>query len=328
MVNAVLRKLAASRAEQNKAESEAEKCLQGFPSWLVERWRLHYGSEAMFEICRHGQTEPGTTLRIIESNAEAELTEQGVSLSDGQLLTSARHVNSGDVTGTAAFREGRIRLQDEGSQLVAELAPRDSMILDCCAAPGGKTLILAERNPDARIVACESSPQRMAQLRERVVAMGERIESRLADAAALEDESVYDVVLVDVPCSGTGTLGRNPEIRHRLLPEDLPRQTERQRDILRAAVRAVRVGGHVIYSTCSLEAEENEQVVDAVLAEREDARVVSLQARIAELQSEGVITSCGATGLLQCLSPQGYLRLLPGVFQTDGFFVALIQKIG
>ncbi len=135
-----------------------------------------------------------------------------------------------------------------------------------CAAPGGKTLILAERNPQARIVACESSPQRLDQLRNRLAAYADRIECRLADATALSEDSVFDLALADVPCSGTGTLGRNPEIRHRLRPEDLARQAERQRAILHAALRAVRPGGRVLYSTCSLEPEENEQVVAAVLA--------------------------------------------------------------
>ncbi len=184
---------------------------------------------------------------------------------------------------TAAVREGRARVQDEGSQLIAELAAcagenldrKAKSILDACAAPGGKTLILAERNPEARIVACESSPQRLAALRKRLAAYAGRVECRLADATALQEESAFDLVLADVPCSGTGTLGRNPEIRHRLRLEDLPRQAERQRAILRAALRAVRRGGRVVYSTCSLEPEENEQVVAAVLAENGNARQVS-----------------------------------------------------
>lgn len=326
MVNAVLRKLAASRPE-HKTELEEDECLQGFPAWMIERWRHRYGGKATGVICRHGQAQPESTVRIIDSGAEAEVAAQGVTLSAGRLLTAARHVVSGDVMGTTAFRDGRVRLQDEGSQLVAELAPRGSAILDCCAAPGGKTLILAERNPAARIVAWESSPQRLALLRERLQVVGERVECRLADAAALRDEGVYDVALVDVPCSGTGTLGRNPEIRHRLQLQDLPRQAERQRDILRAGLHAVRRGGHLIYSTCSLEPEENEDVVAAVLSERKDARLVSLQIRIEELLSEGVLTSSGAAELRQLISPEGTLQLLPGVVETDGFFVAMIERI-
>ena len=96
------------------------------------------------------------------------------------------------------------------------------------------------------------------------------------DATKLSENACFDLVLTDVPCSGTGTLGRNPEIRHRLRAEDLPRQAERQRAILNSALRAIRVGGHVVYATCSLEPEENEQVVTSVLAENPKARQVSL----------------------------------------------------
>ena len=287
MVNAVLRKLAASRSVEEAQTSDERDWRRGFPAWIVERWSANYGEEAACGICRHGQSEPHLTIRAVDGDIESELAAEGVSLSPGQLLTSARRVISGDVTGSEAFRAGRVRLQDEGSQLVAELAPRGGAILDCCAAPGGKTLILAERNPEARIVACESNPLRLAQLRERVAVLGDRVECRLADAATLEDDAAYDVVLADVPCSGTGTLGRNPEIRHRLRPEDLERQAERQRAILRAALRGVRPGGHVVYSTCSLEPEENEQVVAAVLSENKDARLVSLKSRIEELRQRG-----------------------------------------
>ena len=327
MVNAVLRKLAASRTEQEAQTSDERDWRRGFPAWIVERWSANYGEEAACGICRYGQCEPHLTIRAVNGDIESELAAEGVSLSPGHLLTSARQVISGDVSGSEAFRAGRVRLQDEGSQLVTELAPRGGAILDCCAAPGGKTLILAERNPEARIVACESSPQRVAQLRERVAGLGDRVDCQLADAGALEDDATYDVVLADVPCSGTGTLGRNPEIRHRLRLDDLERQAERQRAILRAALRAVRPGGHVVYSTCSLEPEENEQVVAAVLSENKDARLVSLKPRIEELRREGILSASGAEKLLHGITAEGSLRLLPGMFESDGFFVAMIEKI-
>jgi 16S rRNA (cytosine967-C5)-methyltransferase len=326
MVNAVLRKLAAARSREDGQASDETDWRRGFPGWMVERWSATYGEDSARGICRFGQSQPHLTIRVIGVDLDAELAAAGVILSPGQLLISARNVVSGDVTGTAAFREGRVRIQDEGSQLVAELAPRGGVILDCCAAPGGKTLILAERNPGARIVASESSSQRLAQLRDRLTGLGSRVECRLVDAAALENDAAYDVALVDVPCSGTGTLGRNPEIRHRLQPSDLPRQAERQRAILRAALGAVRPGGHVVYSTCSLEPEENEDVVAAVLSTRSDARLVSMNARIEELQSEGVLSASGAENLLRGITAEGGLRLLPGVFESDGFFVAMIEK--
>jgi 16S rRNA (cytosine967-C5)-methyltransferase len=133
-------------------------------------------------------------------------------------------------------------------------------------------------------------------------------------------------VLADVPCSGTGTLGRNPEIRHRLRLEDLPRHADRQCAILSAALRAARPGGRVVYSTCSLEPEENEQVVSAVLAENQNAHQISLASRIETLAKTGILTAAGGDRLRDCLTPEGALRLLPGVLPTDGFYVALIEK--
>jgi 16S rRNA (cytosine967-C5)-methyltransferase len=328
MVNAVLRKLSggAPRPEPSDEPLAGDAATEAYPRWMVERWVRFYGEDAAQTICRHGQSQPITAIRVIDSGAEAELVTADIELTPGSLLEGARIVTSGDVTAIAAFREGRVRLQDEGSQLVAEIAGRGDAILDCCAAPGGKTLILAERNPTTHLVACEVSAERLAQLQERLALLDERVEFRHGDAGALRDSDAFDVVLADVPCSGTGTLGRNPEIRHRLREEDLARQAERQEAILRAAIRAVRPGGRVVYSTCSLEPEENEQVVAKLLAGAPDAQVIPMQERIAELASEGILKPESAESLRNCVTSEGYLRLLPGKFQTDGFFIAMLGK--
>jgi 16S rRNA (cytosine967-C5)-methyltransferase len=363
MVNAVLRKLASGEAvekvnpeggggfnprikptESSRAlapeeglseESPAEIALAySHPAWMVERWAGFYGIEAARALCGHGQSQPSLTLRIEDPAVEEELAASGIRLQPGELLTAARTVISGDLTASAAFREGRLRLQDEGSQLIAELAcfagsnpnQRGKSLLDACAAPGNKTLILAERDPTARIVACESSPQRFEPLRQRLAPLGDRVECRIIDSATLAEDSSFDLALVDAPCSGTGTLGRNPEIRHRLRLEDLPRQAERQRALLLAALRAVRPGGRLVYSSCSLEPEENEQVVAAVLAEDPNARQLLLEPCIQALLAQGILTPSSADRLKTALTPEGALRLLPGALPTDGFFVCLLER--
>jgi 16S rRNA (cytosine967-C5)-methyltransferase len=333
MVNAVLRKLAAASRVHYSEESATELALaEAHPAWIIERWTNFYGLEAARAICRHGQTQPALILRLAGPEVESELTQAGVVVEPGPLLTAARIVVSGDVPSTAAFHEGRVRMQDEGSQLVAEIAAAnlsqsEGRIFDACAAPGGKTLIFAERNPQARIIACESSPPRLEQLRQRLGAHADRIVCRLADATQLNEDAAFDLVLADVPCSGSGTLGRNPEIRHRLRPEDLARQAERQRAILGAALRAVRPGGRVVYSTCSLEPEENEQVVAAVLAATPSAHQISIRATVDSLLADSIVTPGAATDLKASLTPGGALRLLPGAFHSDGFFIALIERI-
>jgi 16S rRNA (cytosine967-C5)-methyltransferase len=341
MINAVLRKLSSTTRTANvPAESWEERSITGsHPAWVVERWTRFYGEEAAAGICRHGQLQPMSAIRLAgkkdEAEVEAELCAAGIELEPGELLARARVVLAGDVTGCAAFREGRVRLQDEGSQLVAELAAcpagesvrATQRILDACAAPGGKTLILAERNPKARVLACESSKARLEQMQKRLAGLGERVECRLQDSSTLEAQEAFDVALADVPCSGTGTLGRNPEIRHRLRAEDLGRQAERQRAILKAVLRTVRPGGRVFYSTCSLEPEENEQVVAAVLAETPEARLLPLDGRLAELAAAGILAAGSEERLRGALTSDGFLRLLPGRFGTDGFFIAQIERM-
>jgi 16S rRNA (cytosine967-C5)-methyltransferase len=333
MVNAVLRKMAASPLHEFPEDSAAGIALaEAHPVWVVERWAQFFGLDAARAICRHGQSQPAVTIRLASPAVEAELAAEGIQLEPAELLTAARTVLKGDVTATAAFAEGRVRLQDEGSQLVAELASaarndRAMRILDCCAAPGGKTLILAERNPESQIVACENNASRLAELRERLAHLGARVECRLADATAPAEQEAFDVILADVPCSGTGTLGRNPEIRHRLQPEDLARQSERQRAILAAALHSLRPGGRLIYSTCSLEPEENEQVVAAVITETRQVRIISLASRLNELLEEKILIDSAAERLHQSLTSEGFLRLLPGPFHSDGFFIAMIERI-
>ncbi|HEY2469814.1 MAG TPA: transcription antitermination factor NusB [Terracidiphilus sp.] len=320
LVNAVLRKVA-----QSHVNSEND-CLNAYPAWMLERWTDFYGRKEAFSICRSGQEQPSISVRLTGDTIKPELATEGIELGPGEFLQVAWRVIAGDVTKAAALREGRLRIQDEGSQLIAELIPRGNSILDSCAAPGGKTLILAERNPEMIIVACEASPQRLAQLQKRLQPLGERAQCRLADATNFGEENAFDVVLADVPCSGTGTLGRNPEIRHRLQPGDLPRHAERQKALLQSALRVVRPGGYVLYSTCSLEPEENEQVVDAILSESKNTQIAPFQQRIEKLSAERILTTAGADRLLESITSQGFLRLLPGAFQTDGFFAALLRK--
>ena len=330
MVNAVLRKLEPKSGGYVFTDAD---CEAAHPAWLVERWQRAYGENATRTICRHGQRQPELAVRLADANAERELSSAGIGLAPGRLLAGARTLTSGDVAATESFHNGRARIQDEGSQLIAEIAAstgrvqKIESIIDACAAPGGKTMILAERNPEARIVACESSQQRLAALRDRVAGFGDRIECRLADAAALNETAKYDLALVDVPCSGTGTLGRNPEIRHRLRIEDLPGHADRQKAIVRAVVTAVRPGGRVVYSTCSLEPEENDQVIDGVLSEAGEVRRIPLVGRIDALRDAGIVTGEAADRLRECITPEGALRLIPGALGTDGFFVAMLEKV-
>ncbi|HVZ17783.1 MAG TPA: SAM-dependent methyltransferase, partial [Terriglobales bacterium] len=286
------------------------------PLWMVERWAVRYGLEAADRICAYDQQVPPTAIRIMDAAAEQELVAAGIELKPGRLLSSARVVIDGDVTKTAAFAEGRVQVQDEGSQLIAMLVGRGERLLDCCAAPGGKTAILADRNPQSEVVATELHEHRTRELRERLRGRA-NVEVTRADAAHLEITGDFDRVLADVPCSGTGTLARNPEIKWRLSQDDLADLHARQVAILRGALGKLRPGGRLVYSTCSLEPEENEQVVH-----KAGAKVLPVRDELEALRREGTLI----VGDYEAMTDGPFLRILPGAFGTDGFFAAVVER--
>ncbi|HLJ77283.1 MAG TPA: RsmB/NOP family class I SAM-dependent RNA methyltransferase, partial [Acidobacteriaceae bacterium] len=215
-------------------------------------------------------------------------------------------------------------------QLVAEIAaaarPGAERVLDTCAAPGGKTAILAERLPAAQITAVDASRRRLQEM-QRILAPALRnaIQFEVADAAKIRLQPDYGLILCDVPCSGTGTMARNPEIRLRIEEAELKRQQARQIGIVRASVAGLVAGGTLVYSTCSLEPEENEDVVDRVLRGTSGLRVVPVAEILDELLAMRVVTSSGRE-LLRTATDGAYLRTIPGVLPCDGFFAAVLEK--
>ncbi|HVJ06981.1 MAG TPA: 16S rRNA (cytosine(967)-C(5))-methyltransferase RsmB [Acidisarcina sp.] len=330
MVNAVLRKIAAggARSRHDSTTPVGIASATAHPAWLVERWAANYGLEAAAAICAFDQDQPPLHIRIVSDGVEEALQQEGIELAPSSYLTRARRVARGDVTATVAYRKGLVRIQDEGSQLVAELAGEGAAILDCCAAPGGKTTILAEKNPSSSIVACDVSARRLEQMKGLLRALPESTHVRFqaADAATLPFKDEFDLVLCDVPCSGTGTIARNPEIRHRLKPEDILRHRERQIAILQSVMSAVKPGGRVLYSTCSLEPEENEQVVAECLQSSAGYRLLPLQDRLTGLVETGACHAEGAATLQETGFRNGFLRTLPGVHACDGFFAAMLIR--
>ncbi len=400
--NAVLRKLAVKFAggKAEAADAADSLAVSAHPSWLLERWVREFGEERAQRICQYDQQAPPVALRMPAHGAEAieaRLRAEGVELAPGRLVRSARVVLShqgrptraaiarvgvaGDVA-CASSVEHRLPVQDEGSQLVGALLGRGRRILDCCAAPGNKTIALAEANPAAAIVAVELHAHRAELLRRRLAAitgdwssdprpsprlasdapqanggaqeettpsnenrlgcgtsdfpgcsqaaandfkvtgsakMG-KVEVLTADATALPYGREFDRILADVPCSGTGTLARNPEIKWKLRPEDLADLHARQKAILASALRYLAVGGVIVYSTCSLETEENAAVVEEVLREHPTARLLDCRARLLELKNEGELTWPD----VENLASGPYLRTLPGTHPCDGFFAAMI----
>jgi 16S rRNA (cytosine967-C5)-methyltransferase len=311
LANAVLRKLAQS-PKLNEADASA-----AHPSWMVERWVAAYGSEAATAICRYDQLPPPATIRL--SSPEPD---PGLQLERGSFVASAWRVVAGDVSGTRG-----LRMQDEGSQLIAELAGRGTAILDCCAAPGGKTAILAERNPTAAITACDISPLRLKAMRALLAGHPGNISFRALDATELPFQPEFDLVLCDAPCSGTGTMARNPEIRYRVTVDDFARQHERQVRLVCSAMRCLREGGRLVYSTCSLEGEENEGVVAEALERQRGFRLLPWRPQVRALEAESILHTGTAERLFPSGLPDDFVRTLPGAYQGDGFFAACLVRV-
>jgi 16S rRNA (cytosine967-C5)-methyltransferase len=295
MVNAILRKIAAAQKPGTRIHESVAAFAErlAHPRWLVERWANTYGREAALKICEADQQEP----------------------TEGAMFTADPDLPN----------------MDDGSRLVAELTaaakPQAKKVWDCCAAPGGKTLILAHRLPNAHILATDVSTKRLARLEARLsrypyaanVQCAVVDASTLTSAAAVLDDDLFDLILCDVPCSGTGTLARNPEIRLRLKPEELPRQAERQRAILTGALKRLASGGRLIYSTCSLEPEECEQVVAAVIA-NSNLRQIPIDSLMLDSVKSGTPLKPNV------LVEPGVLRTLPGVHPCDGFYATILER--
>ena len=319
LVNALMRKLASGR-EHLITRGKGLAHDYAHPRWLVEKWVVQFGKEKTEAICRYNQQIPAVTLRLNAKAQENDLRAEGIQLAPGVLMKNARIVTAGDVTETRLFRSGRVAIQDEGSQLVAALVGEGKRILDCCAAPGGKTAAIATALPDAQIFATEIHPHRARVLRQ--MAPQANVQVLAADARQLPFGADFDRVLADVPCSGTGTLARNPEIKWRLKPEDISDLQQRQIAILSSALKHVATGGRLVYSTCSLEAEENEEVLKAALRENAEFEVLPMEQELAKLKNSGVLVWPDIENLVS----GSFLRTIPGVHPCEGFFGAILEK--
>jgi len=204
---------------------------------------------------------------------------------------------------------GLVYAQDEASQLVAHVAAHTGRVLDACAAPGGKALLLADLERSALVVACEPSLSRAGTLQRLVRRWGAaNVACVRADAARAPFATRFDAVLLDAPCSGLGTIGRNPDIRWRARPGDLGRHAEKQRALLEALSPLLRPGGRLVYSVCSLEPEEGALAIEEFLASHRQFRPVA------------------QPGWVDAFASGRFLSARPETHGGDGFFVAVLER--
>lgn len=282
-VNAVLRRLAREGAppEPDAARDPLAWLASSgsLPHWLAVRWLGRLGDAAAIARARVMLEEPTATVRLNprHPDAESRAIAAGLTLQPAK-VPGALRVAAGRPQELAAA--GLLHAQDEGSQLVAHLAAAPGRTLDACAAPGGKATLVGDLvGTGGVVVAGELVPARRRTLAALVARWGvPNVHVVGADGLRPPFHGGFDTVLLDAPCSGLGTLARHPDVRWRVLPEDLPRHAKRQGALLDALAQVVRPGGRLVYATCSSEPEENEDVVARFLERRRDFQVLALPA--------------------------------------------------
>jgi 16S rRNA (cytosine967-C5)-methyltransferase len=331
LVNGVLRRLARVHDKISLPELASDPLAHltgvlSLPAWVAERWLEVFGAEETALLAKASNAVPPLTARanLRRCSRNQLIEELAPRLPD---VRPCRLAPRGVVLGhrghpahDPAFLEGRFTLQDEASQLVvAYLGPRPGeRILDVCAAPGTKTTAIAEEIGDTgEILAVDRNARRLRLVGRDARRLG------LTNVTTCEHDAMrtlqgiagmtaFDRVLVDAPCSGLGALRRNPDARWRVRPGDPRRLAETQTAILRSAAAALRPGGVLVYSTCTLLPEENERVVESFLSEARDFHLSPGEA--------------APTVTRPLVSPEGYLRCFPHLHDTDGFFAARLER--
>ncbi len=346
LVNAVLRRASGENPEA-PAAADADRIerlipadlpladrlgiLHSHPTWLVERWIKNFGAPSTAALLEANNRTPNLSCTLHDpaqrDEVLAALKRAGLRIEPGQLLRSAFVASGGSPARSDSFRRGLISIQDEASQAIPLLlgVQLQDTVLDLCAAPGGKTPPLVRgAGSEGTVVATDRHAHRLRAMRNQFERLG------LGSVQIVELDAAHDLpfgrqfdrILVDAPCSGTGTLARHPEIRWRLRPEQFSEFHQLQVGILASAIKQLAPGGRIVYSTCSMEPEENEEVVSEALANAPSIKPVARD-EVAKSLVPHVVPGLDARSLVDAT---GEFRTSPAAQRTDGFFAAVLEK--
>ncbi|KQZ52337.1 SAM-dependent methyltransferase [Massilia sp. NEAU-DD11] len=302
------------------------KKLANLPDWLYDKFVAQYGEEETLALAAVLNTAAPLDLRVNSLKADrdkviAELATAPIAAEPTPYSALGLRIwKKPALQNLPLFKEGAIEVQDEGSQVLAQLlgARRGEMVVDFCAGAGGKTLAIgAIMRSTGRLYAFDVSEKRLTKLKPRLARSGLSnvhpvVIAHERDAKVKRLAGKIDRVLVDAPCSGMGTLRRNPDVKWRQQPEGIAELTEKQASILDGAARLVKFGGRLVYATCSLLDEENEGIVQGFLASHPDFELVPMHKVLAEQRIP--------------LEMGDYLKMLPHKHGTDGFFAAVLER--
>lgn len=290
------------------------------PKWLIRRWIRRFGYEEAALLARIHNEIPHLTLRANTLKTDREalirvLQDKGIHAEPTQYSPDGVILRSVHSPFDLPLPGGLCVVQDEASQLISYLlAPRPGeRILDACAAPGGKATHIAQLMGDeGEIVAVDRDADRVKRLRSNIRSLGiQSIKVIQGDLADLQDHSMFDRVLLDAPCSALGVIRKNPDVRYRRSRKDLALFHCRQSDLLLKAAALLRAGGTLVYSVCSMEPEEGEEVIKEFLKANENFRIIEDSASV-----------------VHALMGEGYLQLYPQRHHTDGFFGVAVCRTG
>lgn len=328
MVNGVLRSIQREGLPdfgEMKNPLERLSTETSLPLWLIQKWTEHYGIEETTEICKSTLEPPKVTARVngnktTVSEVLSLLEQENVEAQKGDLSIDAISISNGNLAKTRMFQEGYVTIQDESSMLVARaLGPKKGdKVLDSCAAPGGKTTHIAELlGNEGKVISVDLHPHKVKLIEDQVNRLGlSNVETMVSDSRHLQDHfknEEFDRILVDAPCSGFGVIRRKPDIKYSKKHGDIGQLATIQLSILNSVAPLLKNGGTLVYSTCTIDQEENADVVEKFLAENKEFIVdETLTDRMPE-QLERYVQN-------------GQVQILPHYFGTDGFFIASFRK--
>jgi 16S rRNA (cytosine967-C5)-methyltransferase len=310
LTNAVVRKI--TKLDNSALDKvPAEK---NFPTWLIEAWTKQYGEEKSKEIAENSLRRYPLYVSV---KSDAEKWEK--ELNAKQVMPNLLRCEDGmNVPNASGFGDGEWWVQGFEASLPARILGdlKGKKVLDCCAAPGGKTAQLASAG--AKVIALEKSPLRIKRLRENIRRLNLDAKAVEADAILYNAEKNFDAILIDAPCSSTGTIRKNPDVLYNKTYEQIHDLRRTQKGILENVSKLVKVGGHIVYATCSLQKEEGEYQINDFLRLNDEFKLSKIRGK-------------DFFGFTQLINKDGMVRAFPQTInkdiESDGFFIARIERV-